>query len=716
MTLYAEIILSLPLDLSFFYIIPEAYSEEAKIGSRVLVPFRQRKLTGFIINLKKRKPAQDFKLKEILEVLDEEPVFSSSFLAFTRNLSRFYFSAWGELLQASLPSSFVLKSKAKISLSEKGKAAIQNGPMSQGERSILEFLQKRPYSDIFLRRRFKEKNLSYLLSRLENKGLIHIKREVKKANRKKEMAVPAGPTQLEMDFSLDEKSLQAVNLIAGKAGKKIFSPYFLYGAPEKREAVYFSLIRKALSLRRKVLFLVPEISLTKTLLEKFEKKLGGNAVLLHSQLSERKKELEWQKIKDGKVDVVVGPRSCLFSPLENLGLVIVDEEQDDSYYQRESPYYDARRGAWIRAKQEASVLVYGSAVPSVEAFYKAKKNGYLLSLDEGIKGRKVKIVDDKRERGVISEILEKKIGERLKKKQPILVFINRRGYAPFLICSRCSYIPRCIHCDIALTYHKREERLVCHYCNYSLPKKDDCPECGSRIIRKKGFGIEAVEEELKKKFPQSKMACFDTDVIKNKKERERILLHFKKGKIDLLLGTRLLVHQAGLSPVSLVVVLYPETILTLSDFRASQKTFQSLHQMRKFVRDDEESEFLVQTALPYHFSIQQAAFGEYICFFNQEIKYRRIMNYPPFSHMAEVLFLGNNLRTLAKESRAFSLQVKSQADNVEILGPALASVTRVRGKYRIQVIMKSRRKRSLDEVLKKSLKQVKGRKSIVIYE
>lgn len=234
MTLYAEIILSLPLDLSFFYIIPEAYSEEAKIGSRVLVPFRQRKLTGFIIGLKKRRLDQDFKLKEILEVLDKEPVFSSSFLAFTRNLSRFYYSAWGELLQASLPSSFILKSKARISLSEKGKAAIQNGAMSQGERSILEFLQKRPYSDIFLRRRFKEKNLSYMLSRLENKGLIQIKREVKKANRKKEMAVPAGPTQLEMDFSLDEKSLQAVNIIAGKAGKKIFFALFSLWRPREK--------------------------------------------------------------------------------------------------------------------------------------------------------------------------------------------------------------------------------------------------------------------------------------------------------------------------------------------------------------------------------------------------------------------------------------------------------------------------------------------------
>ena len=714
MTLYAEVILSLPLDQSFSYIVPESYKESAKIGSRVLVPLGQRMLTGFIVTLRKRRISPEFELKEIAEVLDEEPIFSPSFLSFTRKLCDYYYSSWGELLQASLPPSFILKSKTRVALSDKGRAALQDEDLSREERELLGFIRKRGYSALFLKRKFKVKNLSHLLSRLEKKGLILVQKEITKVRKKATSAASIGQTQLEIDFSLDAQSRKVADQITRKIEKKVFSPFFLYGPPEKREAVYSRLIKEILASGSRVLFLVPEIALTRTLMESFEKKLGEKVALLHSQLSDRRRELEWRKIKEGEADVVVGPRSALFSPVDRLGLIIVDEEDDDSYYQLESPSYDARKGAWLRAKHEGAALVYGSALPTVEAFYRARKGRYLFCLDSERRERKVEIVDDRLERGLISSKLKERISERLKKGEQILVFFSRRGYASYLFCSRCNYISRCIHCDIALTYHKREGRLVCHYCNYSLAIMNRCPECGSMMIRERGAGIEAVEEELKTIFPKGRIALLATDL--NRREQERILRNFWTRKIDILVGTQLLAHQVELPPVSMVAILFPETILTLSDYRASQKTFQTLSRMMKFLKSDNKAEVIIQTALPHHFSICQAALGDYFSFFKEELKLRRLMNYPPFSLMAEILFQGENLRNVARKSREFSAKVKSYEGDVEILGPALALVSKVRGINRVQVILKARRKKELDEVLRGSLKTIKLKKSVWVYE
>jgi primosomal protein N' (replication factor Y) len=714
MTLYAEVILSLPLDQSFSYLIPQSFQKKAKVGSRVLVPLGQRMLTGFIVRLGKRKFSPEFKLKEIAEVLDEEPVFSSSFLSFTRKLSGYYYSSWGELLQASLPPSFILKSKTIIVLSEKGRTALQDRDLRREERELLGFIRKGNYSPLFLKRKLKVRNLSSLLSRLEKKGFILVQKEITKARKKTASASSLSHTQLEIDFSLDSQSREIADQITRKMEKKVFSTFFLYGPPEKREAVYSRLIKETLAKVRRVLFLVPEIALTRTLMGRFEKRLGEKVALLHSQLSEKKRELEWRKIKQGEVDVVVGPRSALLSPVDELGLIIVDQEEDESYYQLESPSYDARKGAWLRAKEEGAALVYGSGLPSVEAFYRARRGKYLFCLDSEQRERKVEIVDDRLERGLISSRLKERIAERLLKKEPILIFFNRRGYASYLFCSRCNFIPRCIHCDIALTYHKREGKLICHYCNYSLPKMDRCPDCGSRMIRERGTGIEAVEEELKTIFPQGRVALFATDL--NRREQEKILRDFWSGKIDILVGTQLLAHQAELPAASLVAILFPETILTLSDYRASQKAFQTLSRMMKFLKSGNKAEVIIQTALPNHFSIRQAAQGDYFSFFKEELKLRRLMNYPPFSFIAEILFQGENLRNVAGKSREFSTKVKSSEQDLEILGPALASVSKVRGISRVQVILKARRKKELDRVLRESLKTIKLRKSVWIYE
>ncbi len=714
MTLYAEVILSLPVSQSFIYTIPESLRIKTQVGSRVLVPLGQRMMTGFVVKLRKKRLSSEIKLKEIVEVLDEEPVFSSAFLSFTRKLSDYYYSSWGDVLQASLPPSFILKSQARVSLTDQGEEAVRKGGVTKEEMEVLTLLKVKEYSVFFLKRKLMIKNLSALLSRLEKKGLVQKQTDIKRMRPKKVLSAVKTESQLEMDFSLDAHSRQIADKIVSALGQQVFSSFFLFGPAEKRESVYFYLVRRILEEGRKALFLVPEIASTQTLREKFEKRLGEKVALLHSRLTEKEREIEWLRIKEGEADIVVGPRSALFAPIDNLGLVVVDEEQDESFFQQESPSYDARKGAWLRAKQEKAGLVYGSEIPSVSAFYRARKGGYLLSLKERKEKKKVEIVDDRREKEVISRRLAERIAIKLRKKEPILVFLNRRGYASYLLCSNCSFIPRCVRCDVALAYHKGEKKLVCHSCNYSTPAVESCPDCGRRMISGRGVGVEAVEERLRRIFPQAKTAFFTTDL--DRKDQNKILQEFRKGKIDILVGTQFLAHQVDLPSASLVSILYPEILLTLSDYRASQKTFQVICQMMRFLREEEEAEAIIQTAIPRHFSIRRAASRDYMSFFKEELNFRRLMKYPPFTHLVEILFQGENLRVVARQSREFLSRVKGVSKDVEILGPALAPVSMLRGRRRVQLILKSQKKKELDDVLEKLLQSVKARKSILVHD
>lgn len=712
MTLYAEVALPVPIDQIFSYSVPKHLSSLTKRGSCVLVSFGQRMLTGIIVGLREKDLSEDLEIKEISEVLDEKPIYSSSFLEFTRRLSDCYSSSWGELLQVSLPFSLTLKSKTEISLTEKGRDLSLSEAFSVNEQKILDFLHKRPYSGSFLKKKLKLRNIPYVLSQLEKKGVIRIEKSVMRPRITKEISLSRQPTQLEIDFSLDADSMNAAKVVAQKIKGGGFSPFLLYGSSEKREAVYFFMIREVLALKKQLLFLVPEISLTKNLVSRFEKQLGEKSAVLHSRLTDQQKALEWNRIKSRKVESVVGPRSVLFSPLDSVKLIIVDNEQDDSYYQQESPSYDARKGAWMRAEQESAILLYGSSTPSVESFYRAAKGGYLLNLKKEPKKWKVSIIEEKSEKRIISPLLREKIKKNFFQNRQVLVFYNRRGYASYLSCQKCHSVPRCRNCDIALTYHKKEKKLICHYCNYSVEETAACSQCGNRMIRRKGIGIEAVEHELVALFPGRKMACFNTDAAKGRKDQEQLLLQFRKGKVDLLLGTNLLAHQVDLPKVSFAAVLFPEMLLSFSDFQASQKTFQSLAQTAEFLHNDENSELSIQTAFPEHYCIRSAASRDYEAFYEQELQYRKLMNYPPFSHMAELVFQGENLRTLARKAREFCALVREQSKDVEIMGPALAGVSKVRGRHRLQILLKAERLEALDGALRGPLKKIRAKKAI----
>ena len=717
MSQYAEVVLGLPLTKTFIYVIPERSRGLVEVGSRVLVPFHRREITGFVVGLKSRKKRGEYELKDILKVLDDEPVFTDEFLSFTRKFSAASFCSWGEMLQAALPPSYVPKSRVKISLSEEGEKALRNTALDEEEKEILGLLRKGPYTRTFIKRKIKRKNVSSILSRLEKKGFVQAQSDVKTMPRRDEKEAERSPVQLEMDFSLDEATRRIFRTISDSLGKNKFLPYYLHASRPKRETIYFDLIKKALNIGKNVLFLVPEIGLTAFLEEKFSKKLGENVAVLHSQLTGKQRESQWERIRTGRAGVVVGPRSAILSPLSNPGLIILDDEHDESYLQRENPSYDARRGAMLRAKQSAALLVSGSSTPSVGAYFQAKKMGYLAEIKEKTAPAKIRILKKKSRRGAVEDLLISEMGQKLSggNPEPAIVFFNRRGYASFVICPRCRYIPRCERCDVTMSFHKKEGKLLCHYCGFSSSLTRTCPRCGAGMVFGRSFGIEVVEEELKRRFPGKRIVCFDSDRVRTRKDQEKILSRFAEKKIDILLGTQFLAHQENLSPASTVVILYPEIFLTLPDFRASQKTFQTVSRMAKSLAQGENSRLYIQTASPDHHSIRHAAFGDYGRFYDQEIQYRRMMDYPPFSRLAEILLTGENLRSLAGESRKIFAHVKNEDPQIETWGPALAPVSRIRGKFRVQIVLKSKKKRALDRALIESLEQVKSRKAVFLY-
>ncbi|MCJ7581723.1 MAG: primosomal protein N', partial [Candidatus Aminicenantes bacterium] len=611
MKLYAEIVFPLPINQKFLYEVPDVWADKAKVGSRVLVSFHNRTLTGFILRLTKKSPISVLNIKEIIEVLDENPVFSSSILLFTQKLSDYYYSSLGELLQAALPAGYVLKSKQDVFVTENGKEALKGKELSADERTLLNLYLKRPYSEQYIRRNTGLKNISLLLNRLEKNDLIRIEKTIRKTAHKTLIPSVKTPTQLEMDFSLDAEILQASRKISSFVGSKIFSPFFLCGPSAKREPIYFNLIKKNMALKKSTLFLVPEISFTEDFTRKMKRRFGERVAIIHSQMTQKQRGNEWQRIKEGDTHIVVGPRSALFAPLEDLALIIIDEEQDESYYQKENPTYDARQGAWIRAQQESALLIYGSSTPSVERYFHAKQKKYLISLSTQKLPFSPRIVECRPNTWSIDSRVRQRILENLRLNNQALIFFNRRGYAPFIICSRCSNIPRCVRCDIGLTYHKNDQKMICRYCGFSVPKPNRCPKCGAKIIFGKSVGIEAIEEELYEFLPQVKISAFNMDSTRNKKEQTQMIDQFSSGQIDILLGTQLLMHQRDLPPVSLVVALFPETSLSLSDFGASQRTFQSLSQMTSFLKQEPQSDFLIQTTLSPHFSIQNAARSDF---------------------------------------------------------------------------------------------------------
>jgi primosomal protein N' (replication factor Y) len=535
---------------------------------------------------------------------------------------------------------------------------------------------------------------------LKNKGYIRITEREVKRNPIENYSVKNNRV------TLTEKQRKCINNILHDISNRKNNKFLLHGVTGSgKTEIYLQLIEKMLKKNKQCIVLVPEISLTPQTVERFVSRFGQSVAVLHSRLSLGERYDEWRKIRDGEVQIVVGARSAVFAPFNNLGLIIIDEEHESSYKSSMSPKYDTIEVAEKRCELEGASLVLGSATPSVDTYFRALKGDFrLLELKERINKRSlppIEIVDMKKEldngnKSVLSTKLLNAISENLKNKRQTILFLNRRGFSTFVSCRKCGYVAKCKHCDISLTYHITNNILKCHYCGFSLKTPRICPECGSKYIKYFGIGTQKIEELIKNTFPKARVARMDVDTTTRKGSHERILNKVKSGEIDILIGTQMITKGLDFHNVTLVGIIAADLTLNLPDFRAAERTFQLTTQVSgRAGRGDLEGRVILQTYEPDHYSIMTAQKHDYVSFYNQEIKIREEFNYPPFTNIINILMAGKNEKILIEYIQEIGDRFKELFDEqfenmkeIELLGPNPAPLSKIKDKYRWQILIK----------------------------
>ncbi|MDW4027108.1 primosomal protein N' [Staphylococcus saprophyticus] len=488
--------------------------------------------------------------------------------------------------------------------------------------------------------------------------------------------------------------------------------YLLHGVTGSgKTEVYLQTIEEVLNLNRQAMMLVPEIALTPQMVLRFKRRFGDEVAVLHSGLSKGERYDEWQKIRDGKARVSVGARSSVFAPFKNLGMIIIDEEHESSYKQEDYPRYHARDIAQWRSEYHQCPLILGSATPSLESFARAEKGVYeLLSLPNRVNQQalpEVEIVDMREElnsgnRSMFSNQLRDAIQQRLDNQEQIVLFLNRRGYASFMLCRDCGHVPQCPNCDISLTYHKSTDQLKCHYCGHQEVPPNQCPNCESEHIRQMGTGTQRVEELLQEAFQEARIIRMDVDTTSRKGAHEKLLNDFGSGKGDILLGTQMIAKGLDFPNITLVGVLNADTMLNLPDFRASERTYQLLTQVAgRAGRHEKEGQVLIQTYNPDHYAIKDVQENDYTAFFQKEMNYRKIGKYPPYFFLINFTIAHKEMKKVMEASKHIhKILLQHLTDKALVLGPSPAALSRINNEYRFQILVKYKREHALHEALK----------------
>ncbi|NQD98376.1 primosomal protein N', partial [Staphylococcus xylosus] len=488
--------------------------------------------------------------------------------------------------------------------------------------------------------------------------------------------------------------------------------YLLHGVTGSgKTEVYLQTIEEVLKLGRQAMMLVPEIALTPQMVLRFKRRFGDEVAVLHSGLSKGERYDEWQKIRDGKASVSVGARSSVFAPFKNLGMIIIDEEHESSYKQEDYPRYQARDIAQWRSQYHKCPLILGSATPSLETYARAEKGVYeLLSLPSRVNQQalpEIEIVDMRAElssgnRSMFSEQLRKSIQQRLDKNEQIVLFLNRRGYASFMLCRDCGHVPQCPNCDISLTYHKSTDQLKCHYCGHQEVPPNKCPNCESEHIRQVGTGTQRVEELLQEAFQEARIIRMDVDTTSRKGAHEKLLDDFGAGKGDILLGTQMIAKGLDFPNITLVGVLNADTMLNLPDFRASERTYQLLTQVSgRAGRHEKEGEVIIQTYNPEHYAIKDVQANDYMAFFNKEMNYRKMGKYPPYFFLINFTIAHKEMKKVMEASKHIhKILLQHLTDKALVLGPSPAALSRINNEYRFQILVKYKSEPALHEALK----------------
>jgi primosomal protein N' (replication factor Y) (superfamily II helicase) len=579
------------------------------------------------------------------------------------------------------------------------------------QREVLEFLLKSPETSWTMKELTTACQTSTsVVQELVKKGILQ----------EKEVEVYRDPYQhrsFEKTYPLPltDQQQKAISPILSSIENGDHRTYLLYGVTGSgKTEIYLQAIQRVLEQGKEAIVLVPEISLTPQMVHRFKGRFGDDVAVLHSGLSIGEKYDEWRKVQRKEVKVVVGARSAIFAPFENIGIIIIDEEHETSYKQEENPRYHARDVAIYRGKFHGCPVVLGSATPSLESFARAQKNVYhLLTLSKRMNDRSlpdVSIVDMREElrkgnRSMFSTLLFEKLQDRLEKGQQTVLFLNRRGYSSFVMCRDCGSVMQCPHCDISLTYHRVTNQLKCHYCGFETTVPGVCPECGSEHIRYFGTGTQKVEEELGKLLPHARVIRMDVDTTSRKGAHERLLSQFQEGKADILLGTQMIAKGLDFPNITLVGVLSADTMLHLPDFRASEKTFQLLTQVSgRAGRHELQGEVVIQTYTPEHYSIELAGEQNYNDFYQKEMVMRKMGRYPPFYYLALIHVIHEDLMKVISVCEKITSYMKTQlSEEAIILGPTVSPIPRINDRYRYQCLIKYKREPRLIPALKKIL-------------
>lgn len=788
---FVEVALPIPLRQTFTYRLPFGMRENIKTGARLLVPFGKRQITGYAValhlKLSEEIEIEADAIKEVVELLDEEPLITPEILRLTQWTADYYASSWGEVLKASLPAGINSNVEQVVSITAKGRDElikittaktlkpqilrflVENGetlqkdlakifgttqtqravrelagnewinvfqrtisaqvkakrrkavrllapenhrsddkPLTEPQQKIVEMLLKFDGEMLFTELLETADVGASSINTLAKRGILEVFVQEVLRDPLKDAKIPDI-----LDLTLTGEQSGVLDEIEKSLKAENYRAFLLHGVTGSgKTEIYIRAMKNTLEREKSSLMLVPEIALTPVFSRRLRSVFGDEVAILHSNLSAGERFDEWRRIRQGKARIVIGTRSAVFAPLQNIGLIIVDEEHDGSYRQHEMPFYNGRDAAVVRANYANAVVILGSATPALETFHNAQTGKYVyLQLPNRIGNRPLAAAEivDMREvfktagkDSIFSHELVAAIEETHAKGEQSIILLNRRGFSQFVLCRSCGESVRCKNCDITLTFHRREGRLVCHYCNHREKVPRSCPECKSQYLHFFGEGTEQIEDILKRKFSSLRIARVDRDTTSKRKEMEKVLEKFSGGELDMLVGTQMLAKGHDFPNVTLVGVISVDAGLAMPDFRSAERTFQLLTQVAgRAGRGRLRGKVLIQSYYPEHYVLKHAQTQNYDAFYAEEIEFRRKLSYPPFVALASILIKHPNYNYAFDNAQILKdcLTAANSEKMCRILGVAPAPLSRLKNEFRLQILVKAKNRVALREML-----------------
>ena len=690
------------IDKTFTYNIPNELENLIKVGIRVLVPFGKQTLEGFVLSISENTNSE-IELKDIIKPIDDEVILNEELLELGKFIKRKTLSTLISAYQVMLPKALKADKKTKINKSYesniiiKDEKLLKDYKLTDKQKIIIDEI-KNGKND---KKHLKDLAASSLTTLL-NKGILE---EV--LSEKYRLSIENKKEYKKVELNDEQKN--AVNTVLSDLDKS--NTYLLYGVTGSgKTEVYMEIIDAMLLQGKTAIVLVPEISLTPQMVERFSSRFKENIAILHSRLNDGEKYDEYRKIARGEVKIVIGARSAIFAPLKNIGVIIVDEEHTTSYKQESTPKYNAIDIAVERAKYHNAQVVLGSATPTLESFAKVIKGIYkLIELKKRANNKAlptVTLVDmnkEKNRNNHFSKTLIQEIQNTLDRKEQVILLLNRRGYSSFVTCSNCGYVSKCPNCDITLTYHKTSDMERCHYCGYATKRKEVCPECHEKAIEQLGYGTEKIEEELKSLF-NARVIRMDLDTTGTKGAHEKIISAFRNQEYDILLGTQMIAKGLDFANVTLVGVINADTSLMIPNFRSSEYTFDLLSQVSgRSGRGEKKGTVIIQTFNQDHYAIKLAKTHDYMAFFKEEMKIRKTLQYPPYCFLVSIKVISKDYNLAQTESNLIAKRLRENLLNSTILGPSIGSTFKINNTYRFGIIIKYKKEDNLYPFLEKML-------------